>query len=78
MPKFYRGQWFPPGTWACLLVITLMCTACVQNLPELHPMKYASPDPGEEWKPPPDQESARLPASGCPLSRLTLNHTPVN
>ncbi|MBF8302691.1 MAG: Outer rane efflux protein, partial [Candidatus Dadabacteria bacterium] len=66
MPKFYRGQWFPPGTWVCLLVITLMCTACVQNLPELDPLKYASPDPGEEWKPPPDQESAPLAGERLP------------
>ncbi len=49
-----------------LLLCMITSTSCVQNLPELNPMKYASPDPGEEWQPPPNhlpsvQTSDRLP-----------------
>ena len=66
MPRIDSGHWLLSSINVLLVIITLGFTACVQNLPELHPMKYASPDPGEEWKPPPDQESAPLAGERLP------------
>src|SRR3990172_9170879 len=66
MPRIDSGHWLLSSINVLLVIITLGFTACVQNLPELDPLKYASPDPGEEWKPPPDQESAPLAGERLP------------
>ena len=66
MPRIDSGHWLLSSIQVFLVIITLGFTACVQNLPELNPMKYASPAPGEEWKAPPDQENAPLPSEKLP------------
>lgn len=43
-----------------LLVVAVGLLACQKTLPERHPMKFASSDPGRPWKPAPDQISPPL------------------
>ncbi|HEY7535714.1 MAG TPA: TolC family protein, partial [Thermodesulfobacteriota bacterium] len=66
MPRMDIRRWFLSGTGAFLLGVVIEFTACMQNLPEFNPMKYASPDPGKEWKPSPEQENTPLPGDKLP------------
>ncbi len=66
MPRVDNGHWLLSSIQVLLIIITLGFTACVQNLPELNPMKYASPAPGEEWKPTKDEENVPLPDEKLP------------
>src|SRR3989337_4150554 len=66
MPRIDSGHWLLSSIQVLLVIITLGFMACVQNLPELNPMKYASPAPGEEWKPTKDEENAPLPSEKLP------------
>jgi TolC family type I secretion outer membrane protein len=66
MPKADSVCWFFSCARVFLAMVALGFTSCVQNLPELNPMKYASPDPGEEWKPSPEQVNAPLPSEKLP------------